>query len=119
MTSWISKKEKELLAEFKQQEERYIMGIDPIPERKPNIMNKARNRDFKSDILKVHLRRKFRGMTMWDRLKLLQFEYQIAMHKQQIALMEFHKMVDRLPQKENTELFTWSLQKKDPKIEEL
>ena len=34
--SWLNKQEKEHIAKLAEQQERYLMGINPIPERKPD-----------------------------------------------------------------------------------
>lgn len=34
--TWINKKEKEIWAQHQLQQERYLMGIDPIPKRNPD-----------------------------------------------------------------------------------
>tara|TARA_R110000851_G_C13080096_1_gene565691 strand:- start:675 stop:938 length:264 start_codon:yes stop_codon:yes gene_type:complete len=78
--------------------------------------NKARNRDFKSEVVKLHLRRKFRGMSMWDRLKLLQLEYQKVMYHREVALQAFTKRLDKFPKKEPQEEFTWNLQKMEKDV---
>jgi len=49
-------------------------------------MNKARNRDFRSEIIKLHLRRKLRGKTVWDRLKILQMKYHLTMYRREMEL---------------------------------
>lgn len=74
-------------------------------------MNKTQLRDLRSKSVIHYEKRKMRSSSFWEKIKLLQLQYQIMMHKQSVAIQQMNKSLEKFPKKESNKVFIWNLQK--------